>query len=371
MISDDDCNKIKKSSYDCYHALQNGKKSRKNHDNFFNYILINTTLGWYLFRDFTPKNNVKSLNDLLNVSFEKPSIYLTDVRILNKFINDYKKYYDDMIASRKIYNSADKEKCRSRNQLIEKIKNKDLKPYKYSSGTKTPSTGETTVMNILDDLANKYNLCYFYSYRWSHCKNIATLEYDFCCFMIHENKAIHFNIEYDGFQHNGENYRNLFESIHKRDILKQYYLFGMNVHLLRLNDNHNVRTSIIDFINKVFTSKTYVIVNKIEPIKKLFNDTSEHEGLKFYHEYCRKMNLKCKHQEYNFTKIQKLREIDLLLGINDEVEIDTDVIVDEPSIENDEDETENKNMKSQKYNMRIVPCGKAKNKNNRNDIIVL
>ena len=59
----------------------------------------------------------------------------------------------------------------------------------------------------------------------------------------------------------------------------------MNIHLLRLNDN---------FINKIINTNKYVVINKIIPIKKYFNNEGEHYGLFFFKKAFMNFKEECK-----------------------------------------------------------------------------
>lgn len=152
------------------------------------------------------------------------------------------------------------------------------------SGKNKMSSGEKAVTMFLDKICIKYDFTYFYKYRPDFCKNQKKLEYDFYCCLTYKKRIFHFVIEYDGDQH----YKNVkiwdeHNLCHMRDILKQYYLFQMNIHLLRIRTCDNIKLSIVNFINKILISTKYVAVNKIEPIKELFIGTTEHPGLKDFY----------------------------------------------------------------------------------------
>jgi hypothetical protein len=141
-------------------------------------------------------------------------------------------------------------------------------------------------MMILDN-KNKTikNFIYFYRQRWDWCKNKNTLEYDFYCILIHSGRVFHFVIEFDGDQHYySSEFFNSHEQ-HRRDILKQYYLAELNIHLLRLKNEGNLMKKIINFINGILVTRTYMCVGKIAVDSTLFTDKQIHKGLSYFSEY--------------------------------------------------------------------------------------
>ncbi|XWV26654.1 hypothetical protein QJ857_gp0406 [Tupanvirus soda lake] len=145
------------------------------------------------------------------------------------------------------------------------------------------------------------------------CKNICVLEYDFYCILIHKNKLIQFVIEYDGnFHYVQSNFVN-FEEYHKRDVIKQYYLHEMNVHLLRLIGRFN--TDMIEcFIDKLLDCQYYVAINKIKPIKKYFLNNDIHKGLVYFGNYfnCIDCNVNKSVSKYSNQNPSKKRKLKIL-----------------------------------------------------------
>lgn len=286
------------------------------HKEFFDNNILKDYSAYYFFNQ-CPK--MYSWHDLLKIKYDKPAIiYPSIINYSNKLISRYHKNYISMMDIRREYWIYYKRYCKINNSLLEKsvkevnkitnnvmrirlssVAKNVFQKIKYSPGTKFPSSGEIIVKRFLDKIAIKYDFYYFYQYRWDFCRDKLPLEFDFYCFLIYEGKVIQFVIEYDGDQH----YDNLsmfdYEYIHRHDILKQYYLFQMNIHLLRINNGHNVNKTIVNFINEVLTSKRYVIHNPITPISHLFQDMNKHDGLADFNKYYKKM----------YSPINKLRKI--------------------------------------------------------------
>lgn len=132
-------------------------------------------------------------------------------------------------------------------------------------------------------MQKNFNLFFFYKHKWPFCRKVCRLEYDFYCILIHENRLIQFVIEFDGgFHYEKTEYFN-FDNYHKSDIIKQYYLLQMNVHLLRLTD---VKQVVIEcFINRLIKTSKYLSYGKINPIKKIFTDDSDCKGLIYFGDY--------------------------------------------------------------------------------------
>lgn len=110
---------------------------------------------------------------------------------------------------------------------------------------------------------------------------------DFLGILINEdnNKLIIFAVEYDGKSHFG-----ISNKIHINDIIKQYYLFQMNVHLLRLNNTLNIKNEIFRFIDLILNSNEYVILNAISPNHNLFS----HIKINY---------IECFYENYNYNHI--------------------------------------------------------------------
>jgi len=163
---------------------------------------------------------------------------------------------------------------------------------KYPLLKNIPSALENNVLDCLTLISKEYTLFYFYSHRLYFCRNnvLYTLEFDYFCIMIYENRLILFVIEADGSQHdtggfNGANISGI-DMTHVRDVLKQYYLSQLSIHLLRIDRTRSVHNQIIRFIDLIVASDDYIIMNKRKPIKINFIDDSEHEGiLKFCNNY--------------------------------------------------------------------------------------
>src|SRR6056297_610690 len=257
------------------------------------------------------KNNPKSWSELINFNYYNKSIYY--VKIFKNLLLEFFKFVSEYNYSHKCnkeYRIYHKKYCVLHNKLTDHLnsdsgfhlKNKitsETKKINFCQGLRQPSTGEKKVIQCLDDITKKCKLYYFYKFPVYFCKNINRLEYDFFCVLIQNDYIMPFVIEYDGDQHYNDVKIYNYEYCHKLDILKQYYLFRLNIHLLRINNNMNVEKSIINFINEVWKTNTYVGTNLINPIKDFFNDDSEHDGLKYFHDFFYKFN------SYHKEKIRK------------------------------------------------------------------
>ena len=269
--------------------------------------LCRTKMMTYLFRNKLSK--IYCLNDLLLESYlDKPSIPIDSDPQLEKLLLEYKLSYDGLTdalvqSRRMIKKISDAHKIAmpkaesllgtfatsQKNILWKKYYDGWIRlKYVYSASEKEPSEGESLVMNVLDKIATdkRWKFYYFYNYRGFVCKNINLLSYDFFCILVFKNKLFMFVIEYDGAQHfkNNPKYNNLDET-HKHDILKQYYLSQLNVHLLRLADDSDIKYDIDNFMKQIQHTDKYVVVNRMESDTKLFTDKSEHKGLITFHMY--------------------------------------------------------------------------------------
>ena len=169
------------------------------------------------------------------------------------------------------------------------LKSKCSHPLAYAKS----SQWEELAMKALDDLCNNnnYKLFYFYGHRFYFCRHVGTsFEFDFLCFVIRDNRLVIFVIEIDGLQHKYGvgticGTKNTMMQQHIRDILKQYYLSQMNIHLLRINDFNNITEQIFEFIDDIFESLKYKIKNRTIPVEHLFQNNYEHYGLTVFCKY--------------------------------------------------------------------------------------
>ncbi|AVL94391.1 hypothetical protein ma15 [Moumouvirus australiensis] len=284
---------------------------------------------------FKPGDNFKALcwKDLLDTSYLEKKIIFDDIfdnlyfggdniKKINEYyncisvVNKRKLFYDKKLKL--IENNF--RKYKSENNIVDEF-DKKTGPciIKYSTGTKQLSSGEKKVTNCLDKIKDLY---YFVGYKWNCCRNKNVLQYDFFCLKVVKKHMYIFNIEFDGGQHFKSNKLYDFQNIHRNDILKQYYMVKMNIHMLRLNDFLNIKKEINNFIEKIITSDKYIIQNPIQPIPELFDDTNIHTGLKYFHafydEYCKTGKLpkityenikRESHIDIKFPKIDKYYDI--------------------------------------------------------------
>lgn len=292
-------------------------------------------------------------NDLLGVNYNREIINHIPRHFFFTTLILHKEKHDSLFSCRRETESIYKNYCKNlidtTNDLRSILGEEEFKKPQYavfkekinfSPGTKHPSTCESLIMQFLDKLAKKYHFVYFYRYKWPFIKHKNTLEYDFYCAMPYYNRVIHWVIEFDGVQHHENCSVFDFKSNHMHDILKQYYLLHLNIHLLRLNNNSNIKEEIVKFINTILRCHHYVIVNKIEPITKYFTSKTLHSGLKFFYDYCmqnynRVSKTKSKIPTYMFDddddniKCIKVSKIDAV-KIPDDCFIDVEIIDDVP-----------------------------------------
>jgi hypothetical protein len=148
------------------------------------------------------------------------------------------------------------------------------------------SLPELRIMNILQKLMNDYDLWFFYKHKWHFCKNVRVLEYDFYCVLIHNNRLIQFVVEYDGGHHFQTKDLDRFKTQNRRDIIKQYYLRRMGIHLLRVNERaKNMEICVYMFIKKLIDADYYINLVGMAPGSYVFHDKKQHEGLKCFAEF--------------------------------------------------------------------------------------
>ena len=147
------------------------------------------------------------------------------------------------------------------------------------------------ISQMLDNIAAKYSL--YYIYRWCFSNNNLDSKeipeeikleqdfvYDFYVTFVYKNRLIQFVIEYDGAEHFiGD------AEIHINDLFKQYVLFQMNIHLLRLNKKTNIQKSIRGFIKKIISGNEYVISNRIDGLEDYFTNEINDDIITFFNNY--------------------------------------------------------------------------------------
>ena len=151
------------------------------------------------------------------------------------------------------------------------------------------STEEQKIIHILDNIPN---IIYFYKHRWDIIKYKHTLEYDFYCIYIYDNNLVQFVIEFDGEQHY-QIKKDEHIVCHIRDIIKQYYLSELNIHLLRLNKSTTISDTIENFIKEIVKTNTYIIKNAIQPKEEYFQNTKVNAGLDYFCKVHSVMHGKC------------------------------------------------------------------------------
>lgn len=261
-------------------------KRRNNLNNFFNDIFIKK----YFFNKFL--HPVSSLSDLTNTKkYRKniiPVLFTEDQE--DKFITSLSNFYHTESELRNLYFILRKNLKLCRKKYYDDLK--ILKQLdKHPLGVNISSDLEESLFNVLDLLSQEYNLFYFYGHKFYFCSNdpLYTFEFDFYCILIHNSRLIHFVIEADGIQHkpNFQNKKYGNKNQHVCDILKQFYLSQLNVHLIRINPStiDNAYEHINLFITKIINSSRYIIHNPINIIPSYFINTTPHDGLIKFSKY--------------------------------------------------------------------------------------
>lgn len=185
---------------------------------------------------------------------------------------------------------------------------------------------------ILDKLNIDHVINWSFNYSEDHVNSTKIKPYSFdidgdirvdffgCMFIktksILTKKMIMFAIEYDHMQ----------KKITDRDHLKQYFLRKMNIHLLRLNNNCNMKAVIKKFLQKIRQCDNYIIINglaqrtiNLDSVCIDSKSTAKQIIDSFYSNY-----------EYNHCIYLKYHDKYKKLDLdNDDIEINTDQIIDE------------------------------------------
>jgi hypothetical protein len=146
------------------------KQCEKKHDMWQKILFNKFQLSPFLF--YRQADDVQTLNDLINVSYDKPAVVIPNKRSLPDTIIKYHAKYNALIKARTELREYDKQYCRLNNlisadftKLIEQsngakkdklihYQKKIFKQIKFSPNTKCPSSGEKLVIKFLDKLAN-------------------------------------------------------------------------------------------------------------------------------------------------------------------------------------------------------------------------
>jgi len=192
--------------------------------------------------------------------------------------------------------------------------------------TKQYTADEIKLCSVLDKIIESgVKLTYYNEFSWGFCRDKKPLRFDLLCILFENNNLNMFVIESDGTNHycckTGSDIDN-----HQRDIMKQYYLSQMNIHLLRVLTSTNRMNEIYDpdsrlgdfdpdvdcdvfddseyynnveiiirtFIDTVLNSDTYVRTNPISPRDIFFQSTEDNRGLVIFGQ--------CMTKFYNFCK---------------------------------------------------------------------
>jgi len=155
------------------------------------------------------------------------------------------------------------------------------------------STGELNTLRILDSLIDVgFKIVYFSEYVFDFFRFREHLRLDFFCILVLKHKIVPFVIEFDGEQHYNSNARHAdvkCADSHVRDILKQYYLAQMGIHLLRVRQRDCSTRVIIQFVADIAKSDMYIQANPILPEAAFFKSKDDHEALI---QFCNNMVLK-------------------------------------------------------------------------------
>jgi hypothetical protein len=263
---------------------------------------INIVIQQPKFQEYFYKKNIfqaLSLNDLTNPKKYRKNVEVVklDIDEKNRIIDELKNIWNDEI---KLYDAY----------RMYRIKSKACKTYyskhhkilknnvKHPLGICISSNGEESTLKCLRELFDDYCLHYFYGHKFYFCRNNVSnmLEFDFYCIMIHDDRLVQFVIEIDGFQHQTggfgkkEQYNDI-NLVHMRDVMKQYYLSQMNIHLLRINDLDNIKEQIENFINEIISTEKYVSINTIKYQEKYFVSRIKHDGLQLFYNYYKKKHM--------------------------------------------------------------------------------
>lgn len=182
----------------------------------------------------------------------------------------------------------------------QKNSNKKILNIDYLPSIHDMSHEDRRIMEILDSIENKVPKKFRYTYKWNFLvegndNNIIKLptmnyrqsfSYDFYGVTMWHNQLVQFVILFDNTS-----------KISEIDIEKQYILYQMNIHLLRLNRKSNFKKDIISFIRKIRNTTEYIIQGVL--VKNILQpDNIFEEDYEYNHKIYLKIQPK-KHPKYD------------------------------------------------------------------------
>lgn len=158
---------------------------------------------------------------------------------------------------------------------------------------------ERSIDKILDNLALSINYKLYHLPRWSFYQkgkeDLALVEKKYvrlprlrCHFygilINNDGKLSQFVIEYDSDRH-FDTGAIKFPNIHINDIIKQYYLFQLSVHILRLRKHSDFEREIKHFLDSLIKTNEYVSMHPIRANALLFNHVKNSKIVAFNKDY--------------------------------------------------------------------------------------
>ncbi|MEM0353957.1 MAG: hypothetical protein QXW79_00110 [Thermoplasmata archaeon] len=178
------------------------------------------------------------------------------------------------------------------NLLYNKYVNKTNQKSKIKVLTYLPilthlSSNDRKIIQTLEELSKKYSLSY--TYHWTFGKQ--NLMHDFYIILVHNNRLIQFVIDHR-------------IGCEVDDIVRQYILFQLNVHLLRLVDRKQIKKNIIKFVDKLTKTHHYLVLHEKKINQKNISNILQNKCfISFCKDYQRNhiIYLKMKRSDDNFS----------------------------------------------------------------------
>ena len=150
--------------------------------------------------------------------------------------------------------------CDINKSLLEYQKHCNIAKKKYNSDPELYlpmilklTKSKLSVIKILNKLSEKFDFSYVRDFIFNE-----KFKYDFYCILFYKGNLLQFVIQFDRKDESDINV-----------LIEQYYLFQMNVHLLRLNGKSNIFSEIKGFWKEITKGHTYVIRNGFAVKKKM------------------------------------------------------------------------------------------------------
>ena len=239
-------------------------------------FLNNKKVITYLFNK--PLEKITSLHSLISLTYDN-TINLVRLELNDNFLYDFDFIFLLLNDFINYFGVLKKYTIR--------LNNHNLSKWKFHNFIE-PTIYQHKIIDILEEMPDRTNNKLLYVYNWTFLivgnhtnlniqakMNYQSNEmYDFYGIITNYGQMIHFVILYDDDSHFDMN-SNKFIQIHQKDIMIQYFLYQMNINLLRLSKKSDFKKEIYSFMDKIRNTTSYILQNQIKPIPSFFKSKKE------------------------------------------------------------------------------------------------